>query len=493
MAAPPFDPGAPSPAPPPPAPPDVEVRRPPRAAAEPAGRVPPHNLDAETSVLGSMLLSRDAIADIGHVVRPEDFYRGAHRTIFEVARDLYDRGEPVDAITLADALESRGVLEDVGGPLAITDLLDRTPTAANALYYARIVADHALRRRLIDVGTQITKIGFDSAVDADEAVDSAEQKVFEVAQRTHTMDFTPMKVMLEASWERIERLHDSNTSITGLATGFGDFDDLTAGLQPGNLVMLAARPGVGKSTFVMNVATNVAVDQRRPVVFFSLEMAQMELVDRILAAQARVDLERLKTGRLQDADWQKLARAMGQVAEAPLFIDDSSDINLMEIRSKCRRLKQKHGLDLVIIDYLQLMQSHRKVENRVQEVSEISRGVKVLAKELDVPVIALSQLSRRPEERTDRRPQLSDLRESGSLEQDSDIVMFIYRDELYDPDTAAKGEAELIVAKHRSGPTKTIRLSFLGHHSRFANMARGPLPPGMPPSGQRPGIGGGPL
>lgn len=441
-------------------------------------RVPPHNLDAEVSVLGSMLLSKDAIADVSELIGPEDFYRGAHRTMFEAARDLYDRGEPVDPVTLSDELERRGQLDAVGGVVAIHDIVSRVPTAANAVYYAKIVAEQALRRRLIDAGTEIARFGYDTSMGAAEAVDTAEALVYQVAQRRSTSDFTPMKELLNQSFALIERLSESNSELTGLATGFIDLDRLTSGLQPSNLVILAARPAMGKSTLAMNIAAHVAVELRRPTVLFSLEMSQMELVQRVLAGEARVDSTRLRTGKLHDSDWPKLSQAMGRLAEAPLFIDDTPGISLMEIRSKCRRLKQKHGLDLVIVDYLQLMQSHRRVENRVQEVSEISRGMKILAKELEVPVLALSQLSRKPEDRTDRRPQLADLRESGSIEQDADIVLFIYRDDVYHADSDAKGEAELIVAKHRNGPLATVRLSFIGHHSRFANMARGPLPAG---------------
>ena len=447
--------------------------RSPAAGSVSYDRVPPHNLDGEVSVLGSMLLSKDAIAEASELIGPEDFYRGAHRTMFEAMHDLYDRGEPVDPVTLADELASRGKLADVGGAVAIADVVARVPTAANALYYARIVADQATRRRLIDTGTNIAKMGYDATQGVDEVVDASERLVYDVSQRKRVSEFTPMKQLLAQSFEQIEKLHENNSAITGLETGFVDLDELTAGLQPQNLVILAARPAMGKSTLVVNIAAHVAVEQRQPVVLFSLEMSQMELVQRILAAQARVDSERLRTGRLKESDWPKLSQAMGRLAEAPLYIDDTAGINLMEIRSKARRLKQQKGLSLVIVDYLQLMQSHRRVENRVQEVSEISRGLKVLAKELDIPVMALSQLSRRPEERTDRRPQLADLRESGSIEQDADVVMFIYRDEVYDPDTAAKGEAELIVSKHRNGPLKTVRLSFIGHHSRFASMAKG--------------------
>jgi replicative DNA helicase len=642
-------------------------------------RVPPHNLDAEVSVLGSMLLSRDAIAEVSEFIGPEDFYRGAHRTMFEAIRALYDRGEPVDPVTLADDLECRGRLGDVGGALAIADLVAKVPTAANALYYARIVADHALRRRLIDVGTEITRLGYQAIDGADLAVDTAESLVYQVAQRGMAREFTSMKELLTSSFELIERLHDQDSAITGLSTGFVDLDECTAGLQPSNLVILAARPAMGKcvtgatpvldprtgalrpiraivedypshevtvaslddglrlclstpsalldngiqpvlrlrtrlgrelsatgshplltpdgwlplsslrpgariacprvlpffgdqappdaevallathvaclgraetpaelpervfrltrstlaqflqrlfqvggihtrcgitypagtpararqvahlllrfgvtatvqahdgcwetvvddpaalaalpdpagsgrddlawdeavsiepvgedrvydltvpgghnfvaadlivhnSTLATNVAAHVAVNLRKPVVLFSLEMSQMELVLRILAGEARVDSDRLRTGRLQESDWPKLSQAMGRLAEAPLFIDDTPGINLMEVRSKCRRIKQKHGLDLVVIDYLQLMQPTRRIENRVQEVAELSRGLKILAKELEIPVIALSQLSRKPEDRADRRPQLADLRDSGCLTADTRIT-----------------------------------------------------------------------
>jgi replicative DNA helicase len=443
-------------------------------------RAPPHNLDAEESVLGSMLLSKNAIADVTELLRPEDFYRGAHRTIFEAVRDLYDKGEPVDTVTLADELDRRGRLDDVGGAAALADIVSKVPTAANALYYGRIVADQALRRRLIDAGTHIARLGYEAGEDPGTAVDAAEAALYQVAHRSYGGEFVPMRDLLKESFDLIERLHESDASLTGLPTGFTDFDEVTSGLQPSNLIIVAARPSIGKSTIVTNIATHVAVEARQPVVMFSLEMSQMELAQRILSAEARVDSDRLRTGRLQENDWPKLSQAIGRLAEANLFIDDTPGINLMEIRSKCRRLKQKHGLSLVIVDYLQLMHSHRRVENRVQEVSELSRGLKILAKELDIPVIALSQLSRRPEDRTDRRPQLADLRESGSIEQDSDLVAFLYRDDYYNPDSEAKGEAELILAKHRNGPLRTVRLSFIGHQSRFANMARAAPPGGRP-------------
>jgi replicative DNA helicase len=417
----------------------------PGPAGERFDRVPPHNLDAEVSVVGSMLLDKDAIAEVTEIVGPEDFYRGAHRTMFEAIRDLYDRGEPVDAITLGDELSKRGKLDDIGGQVAVADILSRVPTSANALHYARIVAAQALRRRLIETGTQITRIGYDDTEGIDEAVDTAEQLVYNVAQHGRVSEFTPMKELLTEGFAIIEKLHENNSAITGLATGFTDFDELTSGLQPSNLVILAARPAMGKSTLVTNMAVNVAVEQRKPAVLFSLEMSKMELVQRVLAAEARVDSDRLRTGRLQESDWPKLSQAMGRLAEAPLFIDDTPGINMMEIRSKSRRLKQKHGLDLIIVDYLQLMQSHRRFENRVQEVSELSRGLKILAKELDVPVIALSQLSRRPEERTDRRPQLADLRESGCLTADARVLRADTGAEVTMGELHASGERDIPV------------------------------------------------
>ena len=454
-------------------------------------RSPPHNLDAEASVLGSMVLSRDAIAEVAEIVGPDDFYRGSHRTLFEAARDLHDRGEPVDEVTLTDELERRGQLEDVGGPLAIADVAARVPTPANAVYYAKIVAEHAVRRRLIDAGTHIARLGWDHEKGVEEALDQAEQTVFAVSQRQRKGDFTSMKELVLRSWEIIEQLNERSSSITGLETGFTDFDELTAGLQPQNLVILAARPAMGKSTLATNILAHVATEMRKPAVIYSLEMSQLELVQRLLSAEARIDSDRMRTGQLRDQDWPKLSRAMGRLAEAPIFIDDTPNITLMEIRSKCRRLKQKHGLSLVVVDYLQLMESHRRIDSRVQEVAEFSRGLKMLAKELDLPVIALSQLSRKPEDRADRRPMLADLRESGSIEQDADLVCFIYRDEVYHEDSDAKGEAELIVAKHRNGPLRNIRLSFMGHHSRFGNLARGPMRGGPPPTAVT-GMGGAP-
>jgi replicative DNA helicase len=436
-------------------------------------RVPPHSLEAEVSVLGAALLSRTAASEADELLRADDFYRNAHRLVFEGIQALLASGEPIDTVTLTDWLARQDRLDEVGGAAAIHDLTVAVPTAANAAYYARIVHDRALLRRLIEAGTQVARLGYEATDDAATIVDRAETIVFEVAQTRGGTEYAVLGELLNESFEQIERLAERGSEVTGLATGFDDLDRLTAGLQPQNLIILAARPAMGKSSLVLGISQFVAVKLGRPAIMFSLEMSKLEIVNRLLSSEARIDSSRLRTGRLEDADWRKLGDALGTLSEAPLFIDDTPSISLMEIRAKCRRLKQRHGLDLVIVDYLQLMQSHRRVDSRQQEVAEISRGLKMLAKELDVPVIALSQLSRQPESRTDKRPQLADLRESGSIEQDADIVGFIYRDEVYDEDSPDKGIAELIVAKHRNGATGVVKLAFLSHLTKFANLARG--------------------
>jgi len=424
-------------------------------------------------VLGAALLSPAAASEIIQSLQPDHFYRNAHRVVFEGVRELVDLNGSVDTVTLTDWLARRDRLDEVGGPAAIHDLTMAVPTAANAGYYARIVRDRALMRRLIDVGTEVARLGYESADDAETVVDRAEGLVFEVAQTGATSEYARLGELLNDSFEQIERLAERKSEVTGLATGYDDLDRLTAGLQPQNLIIVAARPAMGKSSLCLGVSQFVSVRLHRPVIVFSLEMSKIEIVNRLLSSEARIESSRLRTGRLEDSDWRKLGDALGTLSDAPLFIDDTPSISLMEIRAKCRRLKQKQGLDLVVVDYLQLMQSHRRVESRQQEVAEISRGLKMLAKELDVPVLALSQLSRQPEARTDKRPQLADLRESGSLEQDADIVGFIYRDEVYNEDSPDRGIAELIIAKHRNGATGIVKLAFLDHLTKFANLARG--------------------
>jgi replicative DNA helicase len=443
-----------------------------RANPSPAyERVPPHNVEAEESVLGSMLLSKDAIADVLELLHEDDFYRPAHRTVFRSVLDLYSHGGAVDAVTVAEDLRRNGALADVGGAPFLHTLVAGVPTAANAAYYARIVKEAGVLRRLIDVGTRIVQVGYETPQDVERAVDLAESWVYQVAQGRVSEDYQSLRDVLTGTLEAIERLHEDHRELTGVPTGFAELDRLTAGLQPSNLIIVAARPSVGKSTLGLDVARHASVRAGVPTVVFSLEMSRTELVQRLMCAECTVDMQRLRTGRMEESDWTRLTRSLGRLADAPLYIDDSPGTTMMEIRAKCRRLKQRHGLGLVVVDYLQLMQPSRRFENRQQEVSEISRSMKLLAKELEVPVIAISQLSRQTESRSDRRPMLSDLRESGALEQDSDVVLFIYRDELYDPESPRKGEADLILAKHRNGPTDTVTVTFQGQYSRFAPMA----------------------
>jgi replicative DNA helicase len=378
-------------------------------------RVPPHSLEAEVSVLGAALLSSTAASELIGELDPDDFYRNAHRVVFEGIQALVAANEPVDTVTLTEWLARHDRLDEVGGAAAVHDLTVATPTAANAAYYARIVKDRSLLRRLIEAGTEVVRLGYEATEDATTIVDRAESVVYEVAETGTTSDYQALNQLLNESFEQIEKLAERGSEVTGLATGFDDLDRLTAGLQPQNLIIIAARPAMGKSSLVLGISHFVSVRLKRPSILFSLEMSKLEIVNRLLSSEARIDSSKLRTGRLEDTDWRKLGDALGTLSEAPLYIDDTPSISLMEIRAKSRRLKQRHGLDLVIVDYLQLMQSHKRIESRQQEVAEISRGLKMLAKELDVPVIALSQLSRQPESRTDKRPQLADLRESGCL------------------------------------------------------------------------------
>jgi replicative DNA helicase len=438
-----------------------------------SNRIPPHNLDAEQSVLGAMLESREAIANVIEVVDGEDFYKPAHSQIYQIIIELYGRGEPADAITVADELARRGWLDAIGGRPYIVGLLEAYPTASSAGHYARIVEEHALLRRLVEAGTEVQELGFSMPEDVTEAVDDAERIIYEVGDRRLRDDIQPIRPLLAQNMEAIERLYDAGDTVTGLASGFPDLDEMTLGFQPSTLNIVAARPSMGKSALLGDFALHAAVRHHKTVVLFSLEMSRHELVQRFLSSEAKVDSQRLRRGSLQEQDWTRLSSALGRLAEAPIFIDDSANITMMEMRAKCRRLKARHGLGLVIVDYLQLMQSPRRSENRQQEVSEISRSLKILAKELQVPVLCASQLNRMVETRSDKRPFLGDLRESGSIEQDSDMVMFIYRDEVYNPDSDARGEAELIVAKHRNGPTGMVRLAFMNQYTKFASIARG--------------------
>ena len=437
-------------------------------------RIPPHNLDAEQSVLGAMLESKEAIANVIEVLSADDFYKPAHGQIYETILELYGRGEPADAITVADELGRKGILESIGGKPAIHGLLEAYPTAGSARNYARIIDEHALLRRLIEAGNEVQEIGFSLPEDVAQAVDQAEEVVYQVGDRRLRDDMHPIRQLLTENMEAIEMLYERGEHITGLGSGFPDLDDMTAGFQPSNLVIIAARPSMGKSSLMSDFALSAATRQNQPVVFFSLEMSRNEVVQRFLSSEARVDSQRIRRGSLQEQDWTRLSAALGRLAEAPIFIDDSANITLMEMRAKCRRLKARQGLGLVIVDYLQLMQGPNRSENRQQEVSELSRSLKILARELEVPVLCASQLNRSVEYRADKRPMLADLRESGAIEQDSDLVMLLYRDEVYNRDTEARGEAELILAKHRNGPTGTVRLAFMNQYTKFASIAKGP-------------------
>ena len=439
----------------------------------PAGhRLPPQDLEAERSVLGAMLLSAEAMADVVEILDAEDFYRSAHGKIYSAVRALFGHGEPVDVITAVDALRRAGLLDEVGGALYLRDLVDEVPTPASAPHYARIVADAALRRRLIGAAADIMDVAYAGSDEADAIADTAEQRIYDVARREDTEDAAAIGDLVNDAMSELEAIQNRESAYTGLATGFRDLDDLTSGLQPGNLVIIAARPGIGKSSLAMNIARNVAV-QHEPVAMFSLEMSRYEIGMRLLCAEARVPWDRIRNKRVGPDDWTRVVSAGETLHDAPLSIVDAGNVNIVDIRAKARRLKTgREGLSLIIVDYLQLMTGPltRRQDNRQQEVADISRSLKLLAKELKVPILALSQLNRNPEARADKRPQLSDLRESGSLEQDSDVVMFIHRDDA-DPDK--KREAELIIAKHRNGPTGSIRLSFEPSLTQFRNAARG--------------------
>lgn len=428
---------------------------------------------AEQSVLGGMLLSKDAIADVLERLRPTDFYRPAHQNVYDAILDLYGRGEPADAVTVAAELDRKGLLRRVGGAPYLHTLISTVPTAANAGYYAGIVAEKALLRRLVEAGTRVVQYGYAGAEGADvaEVVDRAQAELYEVTDGRTSEDFVPLEDMLQPTMDEIDAIASNGGVAKGVPTGFTELDELTNGLHGGQMIVVAARPGVGKSTLGMDFLRSCSIKHRLPSIIFSLEMSKTEIVMRLLSAEAKIKLADMRSGRMTDDDWTRLARRMSEISEAPLYIDDSPNLTMMEIRAKARRLKQKSDLRLVVIDYLQLMTSGKKVESRQQEVSEFSRNMKLLAKELDVPVVAMSQLNRGPEQRTDKRPMLSDLRESGAIEQDADMVILLHRPDAFERDDPRGGEADLIVAKHRAGPTKTVTVAHQLHLSRFTNMA----------------------
>ena len=439
---------------------------------QPTDRTPPQDIAAEQSVLGAMLLSKDAIADVVEVIRETDFYRPAHQVIYGSILDLYGRGEPADAVTLSAELTKSAEISRIGGASYLHTLVSMVPTAANANYYARIVREQAILRRLVEAGTRITQMGYSGTGEVDDIVDRAQAEVYEVTERRNSDDYLPLSAVMNEALTEIEAISNRDGEMVGVPTGFTDLDSLTNGLHPGQLVILAARPSIGKSTLGIDICRAASIKHGLTSVIFSLEMSRNEIVMRLLAAEAQVSMHHMRTGTMTDTDWTKLAQKMGTVNDAPLFIDDSPNLTLMEIRAKCRRLKQRHDLRLVVVDYLQLMTSGKRVESRQQEVSEFSRSLKLLAKELDVPVIAISQLNRGPEQRQDKRPMLSDLRESGSLEQDADMVVLLHREDFYERESPRAGEADFIVAKHRNGPTATITVAFQGHYSRFVDMAQ---------------------
>jgi len=436
-------------------------------------RVPPHNLEAEESVLGSMMLSPDAIADVIEIVRPADFYRTANAKIFDTLREIYGRGDPVDAITAVEELKRRRTLEEVGGHLAISDLVDRVPTPSSAASYARIVAETSLLRRLIGAAADIMDMAYSAPEEPEHVADVAEQRIYEVARHGEKEQVASLHELVDEAMTDLERIQNRESAFAGVPTGFRDVDTLLSGMQSGNLIVIAARPGVGKSSFVTNVARNVAVDAGLPVAMFSLEMSRWEIGMRLLCGEARVPWDSIRNKRVGAEDWSRIAQAADSLHEAPLFIVDSGNVTLVDIRAKARRLSARRaGLGMIIVDYLQLMSHTRRVDNRQQEIAEISRGLKVLARDLDVPVLAIAQLSRAVESRHDKRPMLSDLRDSGAIEQDADMVMFLYRDEYYNPDSDDKGIAEVIVGKHRNGPTGKVQLAWLEQYTKFASLAR---------------------
>jgi replicative DNA helicase len=440
-------------------------------------RTPPQAVEAEQSVLGAMMLSKDAIADAIELVRPGDFYRPAHQLVFDAVLDLYGRGEPADPITVSAELTRAGQLVRVGGANYLHTLVNTVPTAANAGYYAQIVAERATLRRLVTAGTRIVQMGYDTASGSqnivgsvDDVVDRAQAEIYDVTERRTSEDYVHIESLLQSTLDEIDKISSTGGIGTGIPTGFHQLDEITNGLHPGQMITVAGRPGSGKSTLALDIARSAAVKNGKATVIFSLEMGKLEIMMRLFSAEAGVALQNMRSGHMSDQDWTRLARRSSELAEAPLYIDDSPNLTMMEIRSKARRLRQRQDVQLIVIDYLQLMTSGKRVESRQQEVSEFSRAIKLLAKELDVPVVALSQLNRGPEQRTDKKPMLADLRESGSIEQDSDMVLLVHRPDLYEPETERAGEADLIIAKHRNGPTATIAVAFQGRYSRFADM-----------------------
>ena len=435
------------------------------------GKIPPNDTEAEQAVLGSMLTDKEATIAAIEVLKEEDFYREDNKLIYRAILNLYNRAEPIDIITLKSELTSMGKFDTIGGLEYLADLPERVPTTANVDRYIKIVEEKSILRNLIKTANEIITLGYDPTEEVENIMDSAEKKIFDIMQSKNQKGYTPIKDILVDTFAQLEQLYNQKQHITGVPTGFADLDYKTAGLHGSDLVLVAARPAMGKSAFALNIATNAAVRAKVPVAIFSLEMSKEQMVNRILCSEAMVDSNKVRTGKLDEQDWGKLAGALGPLSESEIYIDDTPGISVMEIRAKCRKLKLEKNIGLVVIDYLQLIQaSNRRSGSREQEISEISRSLKILAKEINVPVVALSQLSRAPEQRPDHRPMLSDLRESGAIEQDADIVMFLYRDDYYNEDSEKKNIAEVILAKHRAGSTGTVELLWLGNYTKFVNI-----------------------
>lgn len=456
---------------------DAPARGRPRSAVSEGpgdARQPPQDLSAEQSVLGGMLLSKDAIADVLAKLGPDDFYRPNHQSIYHAILDLYGKGEPADAVTVAAELDRRGILRRVGGGPYLHTLIEMVPTAANAGYYAQIVAEKALLRRLVEAGTRVVQYGYAGAEGSDvaEVVDRAQAEIYDVTERRASEDFEVLDDLLQPTMDEIDAIQSGSALAHGVPTGFTEIDELTTGLHGGQMVIIAARPGCGKSTLALDFMRSCSIKHRMSSVIFSLEMSKSEIVMRLLSAEARIKLADMRSGRLGDEDWAKMARRMSEISEAPLYIDDSANLTMMEIRAKARRLKQKTDLRLVVVDYLQLMTSGKRHESRQAEVGEFSRSLKLLAKELNVAVVAISQLNRGPEQRVDKVPQMADLRESGNLEQDCDLCFLLHRPDMYDRDSPRSGEADVILAKHRNGATRTFTVASTLHLSSFRDLAR---------------------
>lgn len=438
------------------------------------GKIPPQNIEAEQSVLGSILLDKDSLIKIADMLNPEDFYRQDHGEIYSAALSLFEKRKPIDLVTLTDYLEKKNKLIEVGGVSYLTTLVNSVPSAAHIKHYAEIVHNKATLRRLISAADKIIELSFNETDEIDSVLDKAEAELFSVSQKFTKQYFIPVKSILTDTFDRIDDLHKHKGKVSGVPSGFKDLDNILAGFQPSDLLILAARPSMGKTALALNIAEQVAVKEKIPVGIFSLEQSKEQIVDRIICSKSAVDSWKLRTGNLSDEDFPKIGHAMAELSEAPIFIDDSPVLNVMEVRTKARRLQAEHGLGLVIIDYLQLMQGRQvsKDNNRVQEISDISRGLKALARELNVPVLALSQLSRAVENRPGHIPQLADLRESGSIEQDADVVMFLYREDYYDPETERKNISDLFIKKHRNGPIGQIELYFIPEQTRFRSIER---------------------